>query len=230
LARGTLDAVIVPEIDPRRRDALGQEGFMDHRWRTNALAILVGVGLALGGCSQSPLGPESPAAAGGGGATASAPPLVSISADGTMDYVAAPVDTLSDTLSVVVPLARTVVETATIDGGRGGEMRAGRFSLKVPAGAYQGVAVITMTMPDSTVMVCDLAIAPLSLNKFSVPVQLTADLSSTNLTDASGCTNYWFDPSRRIWVSLVAKSRCSGTLITSSLGHFSTYGSGKAGW
>jgi len=109
-------------------------------------------------------------------------------------------------------------------------MRAGRFSLKVPACAFKGVAQITMTMPDSTVMICDLAIAPLSLNRFAIPVELTADLSSANMTDASGCTNYWYDPSRRLWVSLVAKSRCSGTLITSSLQHFSTYGSGKAGW
>jgi hypothetical protein len=156
--------------------------------------------------------------------------LVSISADGTMDYVAAPVDTLSDTLRVDVPRVKTIVQTATIDGDRGGAMRAGRFSLVVPPGAFKGVAVISMTMPDSTVMVCDLGIAPLSLNKFSVPVQLTADLSSANMTDASGCTNYWFDPTNVRWVSLVAKSRCSGSLVTSSLDHFSTYGSGKAGW
>jgi len=206
---------------------------MDHRWRAKALAILIGVGLALGGCSQSPLAPESTTSAGGaggGGTKTSAPPLVSISADGSMDYVAAPVDTLSDTLRVDVRLAKTVGQSAAIDGARGGELRAGRFSLVVPAGAFQGLAVISMTMPDSTVMVCDLAITPSSLNKFSVPVQLTADLSSTNMKDASGCTNYWFDPTNVRWVSLSTKSRCSGSLVTSGLDHFSTYGSGKAGW
>jgi hypothetical protein len=109
-------------------------------------------------------------------------------------------------------------------------MRCGRFSLKVPSGAFKGVGVITMTMPDSTLMVCDLAIAPVTLNGFRTPVELTADLSSTNMVDASGCTNYWYDPKRLLWVSLISKSRCSGSLITTALDHFSTYGSGKAGW
>jgi hypothetical protein len=202
---------------------------MDHRWRAGALAILIGVGLALGGCSQSPLGPVG-SAPGGGGTRTSAPPLVAISADGTMDYVTAPADSVVDTLMLVAPQPTRVVQTVTIDGDRGGEMRAGRFSLKIPAGAYKGVAEISMTMPDSTVMVCDLAISPVSLNNFKVPVELSADLSSTNMTDASGCTNYWYDPTRRLWVSLASKSRCSGSLVTSSLNHFSTYGSGKAGW
>src|SRR5207253_1628162 len=135
---------------------------------------------------------------------------VSIAEDGTTGYVEVPDGTPSvDSLGVASPL-KTVAHTVAIDGDLGGEMRAGRFRLNVPAGAYKGVARITMTMPDSTVMVCDLAIAPVSANNFKVPVALTADLSSRSMTDASGCTNYWYDPSRLRWVSLVSKSRCSG--------------------
>ena len=197
---------------------------MNGRLRASLLAVLMGVGLALAGCTQSPVAPESTPT--GGEKKSGAPPLVTIQADGSMDYVTAPESTLPDP----TPRATALVASALVDGGRGGTMRVGRFSLAIPAGAFVGTATVTMTMPDSTLMVCDLQIAPATLNRFKVPVQLTADLSAPGKLDASDCTNYWYDPLGLRWVSLDSKSRCSGTLITTDLMHFSTYGSGKAGW
>jgi len=120
--------------------------------------------------------------------------------------------------------------TARDDGNLGGTIRAGRYSVMIPPGAFVGPATVTVSMPDSTVMICDLAISPAAANKFLKPVQLMANLYSPDMTDASGCTNYWFDPTRNTWVSLATKSRCSGATITTNLSHFSKYGSGKAGW
>jgi hypothetical protein len=204
---------------------------MERRWKASGLAALVGVALALAGCGKSPLAPDS----GSGSAgvfTPVTPPLVSIAEDGTVSYVTAPLSADSDSAlaPLLPPPSRTVTATVKVDGNQGGTIRAGRFSVMIPPGAFVGPATVTVTMPDSTVMICDLSISPAAANKFSKPVQLTADLSSPDMTDASGCTNYWFDPTRLTWVSLVSKSRCSGSLVTTSLSHFSKYGSGKAGW
>ena len=224
--RGTLDAVSVRDISRSVRE--GNGGFMYVRWRAVSLAALVAVSFVLGGCGESVLAPESPSSGGGTTTTATAPPLATFSVDGTMEYLA---DTLSSDSLIELPLStKTVTVSAEIDGEKGGALLCGRYSLKVPSGAFKGLGVITMTMRDSTVMVCNLSISPVSLNNFNTPVELTADLSSTNMLDASGCTNYWYDPTRTLWVSLIAKSRCSGSLITTTLDHFSTYGSGKAGW
>ena len=198
---------------------------MDHRWKSTALAALLGLGLALAGCSQSPLAPVDTA---GPTLTPVTPPLVSIADDGTVAYVTAPLGAQVD--SSPASLSASVTTTATIDGNVGGTLRAGRFSVKIPAGAFKGPATVTISMPDTTVMICQLGITPEAANKFKTPAMLTADLSSPTMTDASGCTNYWYDPTRFTWVSLTSKSRCSGTLITTALDHFSTYGSGKAGW
>ena len=204
---------------------------MQRRFRASGLAALVGVALALAGCGQSPLAPDTSSGSAGVLAPVT-PPLVSIAEDGTVSYVTAPVSAGADTASAPLasPPPRSVAATARVDGSLGGTVRAGRFSVMIPPGAFLGPATVTVSMPDSTVMICDLAISPAAANKFQKPVQLMADLYSPNMTDASGCTNYWFDPTRNTWVSLATKSSCAGALITTNLSHFSTYGSGKAGW
>jgi hypothetical protein len=79
-------------------------------------------------------------------------------------------------------------------------------------------------------MVCELSISPSSANRFRYPAQLTADLSSASITDASTFTTFWYNPTRLTWVNLSTKSSTSGSTITTALDHFSTYASGKAGW
>jgi len=201
---------------------------MRHGRTSYTLAALVAVGLALAGCSQSPLAPVNA----GGTFTPVTPPLVSIAADGTVGYVTAPVGSLTDPGSVNLSgsINNGVTTSATIDGNTGGTLKAGRFTVRIPGGAFKGPATVTISMPDTTVMLCDLSITPQAANKFAKPAQLTADLSSPTMTDASGCTNYWYDPTRATWVNLASKSSCSGTRVTTNLDHFSTYASGKAGW
>jgi hypothetical protein len=198
-------------------------------WRTApALTLLVAIGLLLSGCSQSPLSPENPAQTGLNSVT---PPIVSFAADGTVDYVVAPVDTTDDpSVTLAGPLPTSLKSTVNVDGSRGGLVRVGRFSVKLPAGAFSGTATVTMSMPDSNLMICDLSISPSSANKFKYPAQLTADFSSSGITDVSTLTTYWYDPTRVTWVSLSMKSRISGSAVTTALEHFSKYGSGKAGW
>jgi hypothetical protein len=79
-------------------------------------------------------------------------------------------------------------------------------------------------------MLCDLSISPPTANRFKIPAQLMADISCASITDASTFTVYWYDPTRLAWVSLLARSRTSGTAIVTSLDHFSRYAAGKAGW
>ena len=69
-------------------------------------------------------------------------------------------------------LDRSLKVTTTIDGHEGGRMRCGRFVLVVPQDAWVGKGDVTMSMPDTTVMLVDLDINPISLNKFAQPVTL----------------------------------------------------------
>jgi hypothetical protein len=201
---------------------------MDHRWRVSGLAVLAAVGLLLSGCGTSPLGPTGSQT---GTASFAAPPIANFAADGTVDYVDAPCDSTDETPVALDLLPPTAVRgSARIDGSVGGAVRAGRFTVMVPPGAFAGPATITITMPDSALMLCELSISPASANHFKVPVQLVADLSSSRVTDASTFTMYWYDPTRILWKSLVAKSRTSGALLMTDLEHFSKYASGKAGW
>ena len=200
--------------------------------KASALTLLAALGLAFSGCSQSPLAPENASSNAGTGPNRVPPPIVSFEADGsTVDYVTAPLDTMVDgVVHLVGALPTSLKSTVTVDGTRGGLVRAGRFSVKIPPGAFSGTASVTVSMPDSTVMICDLAISPASANRFKIPAQLTADFSSSSITDVSTLTTYWYDPTRVTWVSLSAKSRISGSAVTTALEHFSKYGSGKAGW
>jgi hypothetical protein len=206
---------------------------MDRRWKASGLAVLAGIGLLLSGCSTSPLDPGASSQTGTG---RGAPPVVSFAADGTVNYVDAPCDSTgsasTDSTSLIADLLHPnlVSVSARIDGNVGGSVRAGRFTVKVPAGAFVGPATVTVTMPDSTLMLCDLSISPAAANHFAVPVLLVADLSSATLTDASTFTMYWYDPTLVSWLSLIGKTRTTGSLVVTDLNHFSKYASGKAGW
>jgi hypothetical protein len=199
---------------------------MKRRWKASvALALVTGIGLALAGCTQSPLAPSNPLVNGG---TTEAPPILTFT-DGTADYVTAPVDSALNGVWAGTPTTRIVSASAVIDGSRGGRVRAGRFSVTLPPGCFEGLAAVTVSMADSTVMICDLQISPPTANKFSKPAELSADLTGLS-ADATTLTMYWYDPTRRTWVNLAAKSETSDTHVTASLEHFSTYGAGKAGW
>ena len=201
------------------------------RWRkASGASLLAGICLVLSGCSQSLLSPGNPQSPGTDLIPAK-PPIVSFAPDGTVDYVPAPVgDAVNGDLNLAGAPSKSLSSTAMVEGSRGGVLRAGRFSVKLPPGAFSGSANVTLSMPDSTLMICELSISPSSANRFRYPAKLTADLSSSGITDASTYTTYWYDPARLTWVNLSAKSNVSGSTVTTALEHFSKYGSGKAGW
>ena len=202
------------------------------RWRrASALPLLAAIGLALSGCGQWLLSPGNPAQSAGTGLNSTMPPVVSFGTDGTVGYIEAPVgDAVNASVNPVVALQTSLRSTKNVDGSRGGVVRAGRYSVAIPPGAFSGSATVTLSMPDSNVMLCDLSITPSSANRFKYPAQLTADFSSSGITDASTLTTYWYDPARLTWVNLSTKSRVSGFAVTTALDHFSTYVAAKAGW
>ena len=200
---------------------------MNLRLRTSVLAVLVGTVLVLAGCSKSPLAPGDQ----GGLGRLMPPPVASFSEDGSVAYVWAPVaEKAGDPLPPVAVTERDVSRSSDIDGDKGGSVHVGRFTVTVPPGAFSGPATVTISMPDSSLMICELSITPLSANAFQVPVLLTADLSSPGLADASEFTMYCYDVNGCKLVNLFSKSRVDGASLTTALEHFSTYGAGKAGW
>ncbi|HYR51896.1 MAG TPA: hypothetical protein VET83_04710 [Candidatus Dormibacteraeota bacterium] len=200
---------------------------MKFRLRASALAVLVGTVVVLAGCSKSPLSPGD----GGSLGRLMPPPVATFSEDGTVAYVWAPVaQKAGDPLPSDTATVRGVSRSCDMDGEKGGTLQVGRFSLNVPPGALAGPATVTISMPDSSLMICELSITPQSANGFRVPVELTADLSSPALADAHEFTMYLYDPSWLHWDNLLATSRVDGTKVTTVLEHFSKYAAGKAGW
>ncbi len=123
--------------------------------------------------------------------------------------------------------------SGVIDGALGGTLSHGRFQLVVPPGAFQGVATLTIRMPDPAEMGCELHITPEEANRFAVPVQLVADCSGAEGVDFSKLETLWFDEDARAWVLVrgSATDAVGGQIVT-PLEHFSMYGvvEGKAGW
>jgi len=159
--------------------------------------------LALSSCSKSSL--EAP------GTTVREPVFESAAAsvDGTV---------------TVGPLTGSLV----IDGAVGGKLSVGSYRVEVPAGAIKGTATITITQPDPSVLKCDLAIDPPSANQFAVPVTLVAKLPNSAALDTD--QNMWLDPSAQSWRLLPSTADSARIELRSDLWHFSTYGTGRAGW
>src|SRR2546428_11237745 len=167
--RGTFNAVYGREIHPPAGAGIASSrlGGSMKRWRkASALPLLAAIGLALSGCSQSPLSPGNPAQSAGTGLNSTRPPVVSFGTDGTVGYIQAPVGDEVDSSDPAAALQASLRSTKNVDGGRGGVVRVGRFSVAIPPGAFSGSATVTMSMPDSNVMICDLSITPSSANRF----------------------------------------------------------------
>ena len=136
----------------------------------------------------------------------------------------APVAVSADTVPVIGPLSGSAV----IDGGVGGRLAVGPYRVEVPAGAYKGVATITITQPDRTILQCDLSIDPPAANQFLVPVTLAVKLPNTLALTTD--QNMWLDPSLLKWRLIPTMADDASTELRSPLWHFSKYGTGRAGW
>jgi hypothetical protein len=209
-------------------------------WALLAFAIA-----AFSGCGNSPVGPASIGGGGGGEPSfRSGPDVLVVHPDGTTSWTASPLggpkpaDVLPDSGS----LSRMVDVVEEVDGSVGAKMRCGRFYLMIPPGAFDGRGSVTMSMEDSTVMICDLSIFPASLNQFHEPVKLALSINNTD-TSTDTLSIYWYDETGRAWVDMVCDKDLSNNPETAAapypanmcgvmteLRHFSRYSAGKAGW
>lgn len=209
--------------------------------------LLLTVLAVFAGCSESLLGPPPLSGGGGGGPVNPAPhgpDILVVHPDGTTSWTQPPLEwtpNMTGTVPGEVPAQRASA-WKLVDGDDGADVQCGRFFLSIPPGAFQGSGMVTMSTLDSTIMICDVEIHPEGLNRFTKPVRLSMSTTGANCGTDS-LTMYWYDPVARDWVDLGADKdlsdnpECAGapypanmTGIGTSLGHFSRYGGGKAGW
>ena len=121
----------------------------------------------------------------------------------------------------------------TIDGSVGGAVVAGRWTVVVPPGAFNGTGTISVTVPDASVLSCTLDISPASLNGFARPVGLVCDANGVETADFWSLVVGYYDPALGKWTQVTNSRQQPGSLtVEAPLWHFSSYGvvSGKAGW
>lgn len=137
---------------------------------------------------------------------------------------------------LVGPVVGTLTKaiSKTIDGTVGGDVGTGRFKVEVPSGAFTGDGEITVTVPDSNVLLVHLHIDGVP-NEFHEPVRLVVswgDALGEFNPDPSQLQMVWFDEGRGKWVVIPSEVDLRNKTIWSNLEHFSEYGviEGKAGW
>lgn len=179
-------------------------------------ALAFGGATWLAGCSSAPMGPGSNEIKNPSFVTNAQP---AAGAFGATAAVSGPLDGSAD-----------------IDGAVGGSLLVGRFTLTVPAGAFQGMGHVAIHVPDAAVVHCQLHITPESSNAFAIPVVLRTDCSGTNALDAARLTEIWFDASSGVWRQVPGSAPDVVAFdVIAPLSHFSDYGvielvDGKAGW
>jgi hypothetical protein len=126
--------------------------------------------------------------------------------------------------------------SADIDGAQGGQLQVGRFTLTVPAGAWSGVATVTINVPSAAIVHCQLHITPESANAFKLPVVLRTDCSGTDAFDPASLAEIWYDVAAGVWREVPgSRPDVMEFDVVAPLSHFSDYGvvalvAGKAGW
>jgi hypothetical protein len=114
--------------------------------------------------------------------------------------------------------------TRLVRADKGGVVKYGRFQVTFPAGALKEDTYITIRDPGLRYMMCDLE--PEGI-RFNQPVELEVDLKGTGITGDTW-TIFWWNPATGLWED--QHGVFSGDRVNASLGHFSTYAPGKAGW
>jgi hypothetical protein len=134
---------------------------------------------------------------------------------------------------VHVPITSTKQSgSAVIDGLKGGSLTVGRFTVRVPKGAWVGKATVQIQVPDPGTLTCELGMRG-GLPTFLIPVTLETDVSGAINADPARFQVVWLNEQQGIWV-LVPDSLLNLKLLKllTPLLHFSKYGvvQGKAGW
>ena len=194
--------------------------------------LVLGLAIAISGCGESLTNPAPPPA--GTGPQPDGPEILMIT-DQSVRYVKLAAEQVDGTGAAGT--SRAIHVSAVIDGDVGGRLRCGRFLLAVPPGAFEGEGTISMSMPDSTIMVVDLEIDPAELNDFKQDVKLCMLTDGTRLS-SDDLQIYWWNPKYSEWKAiqcdrdLTDDTSITGTTegLLSHLTHFSRYSGGKAGW
>lgn len=201
--------------------------------RKSKARILVSIvaALAIWGCSSLPTAPSV-----GSGSTGAAQSLAvqdnTPDLGGTGSSSGSGGSSLTTDISgvtggkIALLASTTQLASKLIDGAVGGEVSLGDWRVAVPAGAFVGVGLITVKVPDPSIRRCDLEISPASLNHFFVPVSLWCKFDSSSQALNSGI--YWWNPAEAVW-TLVPSTAVLNSRVA-PLSHFSTYQGGRAGW
>ena len=130
----------------------------------------------------------------------------------------------------MVPSSGPASISLNLDGPTGGTVTLGAFSVYFPPKAVKGPYTVTMTIPDPTLLACDLSIAPGAANKFGKPVTLTFNYVGTDAT--APLTAIWYNPSSGLWESIGGTDSPTTLTYSVQLSHFSQYAlsGGRAGW
>ena len=134
---------------------------------------------------------------------------------------------------IQVPVTSTTASgSAVIDGLRGGSLTVGRFTVRVPKGAWLGKATVSIEVPDPAVLTCKLGLRGQVVN-FLVPVLLVSDVGGAIDTDPEQLQVVCLNEDKGVW-ELVPDSLLYLDVLKllTPLPHFSSYGvvEGKAGW
>jgi len=195
--------------------------FIQSARRTAALAIVAVLGLvALAGCAAAPTAPAG-----------SVTPLEArlVRAPGSGGLTGDPIEAATSTATTLV---QSTVQS--VSGTVGGVVRAGRFTVAVPAGAFDGDGDISIDVPDSTALLVKLHITGVP-NAFKVPVTLRVSYEAFDgdpSTDPAYYKIFWYDDSTQRWQMLETAVDTKNKTVSTELEHFSTYGvlEAKAGW
>lgn len=150
----------------------------------------------------------------------SAPGPVTVPADADLSWVRYDAPTTSE--------ARTESQTFALDGKKGGTVTFRHVSVTFPPKAVMGSYDVTISQPDPTVAIWDLAISPPTA--FKKDVTLTVDYAGFSSGEVH--TLWWLDPDADVWVDLGGADNTASKSISVEIGHFSVYGvsDGTAGW
>lgn len=184
------------------------------------LVVALAVAAAVHGCGRLPTAPEA------------VPPAAPQAAAPAPE----PAPTLIGVISVAPlgPIAPDTLETAVpLDGAFGGEVKLGRFTVAVPAGAFDGLGVVSIAVPDPTRLHCRLEITPESRNGFDVPVRLRIRLDGVAHPERMGIL--WWNPAMREWERVESRVDLATLTVEAELEHFSEYSvqevdRAKGGW
>ncbi len=191
------------------------------RLKSIVAPLLIGA-LAVGlvaGCSQMPTAPspvQSPAT------------QVTASPGGN---AAQPGSLLGGLTSIVNGLVKLVFKLLSIDGSIGGSLTNGRWSVNVPPGAIDGSASIGIGVADAGSSNCQLEIYPVTMNHFSVPVQLSVSCPTVSSAELQSYVILLYNPQTGTWAPVAgSKVDLASKTVSAPLQHFSTYRVGRAGW